>query len=91
MSQHQRKAGEHRAHRGHHDRPEAQQARLEDRRLRIETPLALGGKREIDHHDAVLLDDAYEQDDPDQGDDAEIVTEQDEDQECAHARRRQRR
>ena len=47
--------------------------------------------REVDQHDAVLLDDADQQDDADHGDQAEIEAEQHQRGERADARRRQRR
>ena len=53
--------------------------------------VALGRDREIDHHDAVLLDDADQEDDADQGDQAEVETERHQDRERADAGRRQRR
>ena len=46
--------------------------------------VALGDEREVDEHDAVLLDDADQQDDADHGDQAEIEAEQ-------HQRRSARR
>src|SRR5579863_1274251 len=45
---------------GHHDRAEAQEASLLDRLAGV-APLALRGKREIDHQNRVLLHDADEQ------------------------------
>ena len=53
--------------------------------------LAFGGDRKVDHHDAVLLDDADQEDDADQGDQAEIKSKRHQDRERADARRRQRR
>ena len=47
-------------------------------------------EREIDHHDAVLLHDADEQNDADDGDDAQILMENHQRQERAHAGGRQR-
>src|SRR6185437_3696923 len=70
-AEHERQAAEQRRRRRHHDRPEAQQAGLPDR-LDRRHPLPFGGDGEIDHHDAVLLDDADEEDDADERDDAEI-------------------
>ena len=43
-------------------------AGLVDGPLRREAALALGLEREVDQHDAVLLDDADQQDDADEGD-----------------------
>jgi len=48
----------------------------------------LGRDREVDHHDAVLLDDADQQNDADQGDQAEVVAESHQDHQ---ARRHQPR
>ena len=52
--------------------------------------MPLGGQREIDHHNGVLLHNADQQDDPDHGDDAQIGMRQHERQQRAHARRGQR-
>ncbi len=59
-------------HRGHHDGPEAQQARLIDGFNRRQPLIALGLQGKVDHHDCILLHDADEQDDADQGDDAQF-------------------
>ena len=91
VAQHQRHAAEQRRHGRHHDRTEAQERRLADRLGRRQAFLALGGDGEVDHHDAVLLHDADEQDRADEGDEAEFVAEQHERGERAKARRRQRR
>ena len=53
--------------------------------------VALGRDGEVDHHDAVLLDDADQQDDADQRDQAEVESEQHQDRERADAGRGQRR
>ena len=66
--EHQRQRAEQRRHRRHHDRPEAQQAGLANRVVRRQVLLALGLDGEVDHHDAVLLDDADQQNDADQRD-----------------------
>ena len=84
-------ARQQRRHRRHHDRPEAQQAGLEDRVARAHACGALGVEREVDHHDRVLLDDADQQDDADQRDDAELGPEQQQREQGADAGRRQRR
>src|SRR5207244_3495 len=47
-------AAEQRGHRRHHDRAEAEQARLVDRLGGHLALLALGVEREVDHHDRVL-------------------------------------
>ena len=43
--------------------------------FRLELLVALGRDGEVDHHDAVLLDDADQEHDADQGDQAEIEPE----------------
>src|SRR4051794_27570498 len=53
--------------------------------------LALGRDREVNHHDAVLLDNADQQNDADQRDKAEVVAEQHQCRKSPDARRRQRR
>ena len=65
--------------------------RLPDRLLRRHVLVALGGDREVDHHDAVLLDDADQEDNADQGDQAEIESKRHQDRERADACRGQRR
>ncbi len=91
MPEHQRQARQQRAHGGHHDGTEAQQARLVDRLVRRHALLALRFQGEVDHHDAVLLDDADEQDDADQRDHAQVVTARHEDEQRADAGRGQGR
>ncbi len=86
----QRDAAEQRGHGGHHDGTEAQQAGFVDGVGGVLAVLALGLQGEVHHHDAVLLHDADEQNDADDGDDAEILMEQHERQQRAHAGRRQR-
>ena len=75
-TEHQRHGAEDRGHRGHHDRPEAQQAGLVDRVTRRQALDALGLQGEVDHHDGVFLDDADQQNDADDGDDVEVVAQQ---------------
>ena len=69
----QRQAAQQRCHGGHHDGAEAQQAGLIDGVDRRHMLHAFGFKREIDHHDGVLLHDADQQHDADQRNDAEVV------------------
>ena len=65
-AKHERHGAEHRGHRGHENRAEAQHAGLlVDRLFGRQTMLALGTQRKIDQHDAVFLDDADEQDNAD--------------------------
>ena len=85
----ERHARQQRRHRSHHDGPEAQKACLVDRVNRSHALLPLGLEREIDHHDGVLLDDADQQDDPDQRNHAEIVAAEYQRQQGAYAGRRQ--
>ena len=87
----QRQRAEQRGQRRHHDRAEAQQARLHDRIRRRHALVPFGLEREVDHHDRVLLDDAHQQDDADQADDRQILPEQHQRQDRADAGRRQRR
>ena len=86
-----RHAAQQRAHCGHHDRPEAQQAGLIDRIARIHSFVPLGGQREIDHHDRILLHDADQQDNSDHGDDVQLGSKQHHRHQRADAGRWQRR
>src|ERR1035438_470927 len=86
----QRKAAEQSGHGGHHDGPEAQQAGLIDGFNGRQALVALCLQSKVDHHDGVLFDNAYEQDDADEGDDAEVGTGEQEGEDGAHAGRRQR-
>ena len=52
--------------------------------------LAFGFEGEVDHHDAVFLDDADQQDDADDGDDAELLAKENQRQKSADAGGRQR-
>ena len=76
---------------GHHDRPEAQEARLENRLRRGKAATALSFQRKVDHHDGIFLDEADEQDDADQTDDAEFGVTDHQRQHRANAGRWQRR
>ncbi len=80
-----------RRHGGHHDGAEAKLAGFENGVGRVFATVAFGVEREVDHHDAVLLHDADQQDDADQGYDAEVLAEQDQREQRADARRGQRR
>src|SRR6185437_3297884 len=64
----QRDAAHHGGQRGHQDGAEAQQAGLVDGLPRRFAVLALGLEREVNHHDGVLLHNADEQDEADEGD-----------------------
>ena len=90
-AEHQRQGAEDRRHRRHHDWAKAQQRGLVDRLARRFALVALRLEREVDHHDAVLLDDADQQNDADDRDNAEIAAVDHQRQECADAGRRQRR
>ena len=74
--------------RRHHDRPETHETGFANG---IERGFArpLSDKREVDHHDGVLLDDTDQHQDADDRDDAEVVAEQLERRECACGSRRQ--
>ena len=63
-----------RCHGGHHDGAEAQQARFLDR-IPGGFRLTFGGDGKIDHHDAVFLDDADQEDDADEGITLKSITE----------------
>ena len=67
-SQRQGQTSQEGGHRGHHDRTKAQQARLIDGLLRFLAVLAFPFQREIDHHNAIFLYDANQQDDSDDPD-----------------------
>ena len=54
------------------DRPEPLATGFEDGALRRHPALALRFEREIDQHDAILLDDADQQNDADEGDQRKI-------------------
>ena len=56
--------------------PEAQQRGLEDCVLREHAVIAFGVEREVDDHDAVLLHDANEQDNADDGDHIQVLVEE---------------
>src|ERR1035437_6310129 len=86
----QRNGAQQRGHGGHHDRTEAQQARLVDGFLRPFPFLALRFQRKVDHHDGVLLHNADQKYDPDQRNDIQIFLEQNQGQQRAHPRRWQR-
>ena len=50
----ERQTAEQRCHRGHHDRPKAQQAGLKDRLRRALAFVAFRLEGKVDHHDRVL-------------------------------------
>ncbi len=89
-AQGQRQSAEQRRHGGHHDGAEAQQAGFEDGLGGILAVLALGFEGEVDDHDAVLLDDADEQNDADDGDDTEVLVEEHEREQRADTGRGER-
>src|SRR4029079_11770983 len=70
--QHQRQRAEDGGKRRHQDRAEARDAGLEYRLGGRQTALALALERKIDEHDAVLLNEADQQDDTDEGDQRQI-------------------
>ena len=75
----------------HHDGTKAQETRLVDRLARRETAVALRLEREVDHHDRVLLHDADQQHEADQGGHVEREVCEREREEGTHAGRRKRR
>ena len=87
----ERKRAEDRGECRHHDGTEAHQAGLIDRLARGKPAVAFRLEREIDHHDGVLLDDADEEQDADEGEEREGRVRDDEGENRADARRRQRR
>src|SRR5579863_4953711 len=89
-TQRERQSAEQRGHGRHHDGTEAEQAGLIDGVDGILAFLALGFEGEVDHHDGVFLDDADQQDDADEGDDAELRPADDQRENRADARGRQR-
>src|SRR6516164_3577554 len=72
----QRQPREQSRHRSHHDRAEAEQTGLVDSIGWTSVVLSLFLKREVHHHDSVLLHDADEQNNPDDGDDVEVLMEE---------------
>ena len=84
MAQHQRQRATSGGHGGHQDGTEPQNRGLQDGLLGTLALLALGFDGEIDHQDSVLLDDANEQDDPDESDDAQINVEEHQEHHRAH-------
>ena len=90
-AEHQRQRAEQRRHRRHHDRPEAQERGLVDRLARRLAFVAFGDEGEVDHHDAILLDDADEEDDADDRDDREVAAVDDQRHQGAEPGRGQRR
>ncbi len=75
-TQHQRQGAEQGGEGRHQDRPKTQQAGLVDRFPRRHALLAFGGQREVDHHDGVLLHDADQQNDADDGDHVQLAARQ---------------
>ncbi len=61
-----------------------------DRIGRVQAPLAFPFQGEVDHHNAILFNDADQQDDADDRHHAQILFEQDQRKQCADAGRRQR-
>jgi hypothetical protein len=66
---------EERGHGGHHDGPEAQHASLKDRVRGALAVLALGHQGKVDHHDGILFHQPDQQHDADDGDDVEVILE----------------
>ena len=76
-------------HGGHQDRPEAFETGFVDRALRQQAAPPLALQSEVDHHDAVLLDDADQEDDADEGDHCQFGVERLQGEQRAETRRRQ--
>src|ERR1700712_179329 len=72
-AEHQWQRAEKRGHGRHQDGPETQQTRLIDSLARRFALLALGFKREVDHHDGVFLHDPDQQHNANDPDDVQIV------------------
>ena len=66
------KAPRHGGQRRHEDRTEAFHAGLANGLLRRQTPRPFGVEREVDKHDAVLLDDTDQQNDADKRDHRQV-------------------
>ena len=86
-----RQRADQRRHRRHHDRPEAHQARFADRLGRRHPLLPLRRHGEVDHHDAVLLDQPDQHDDADEGVEVQLGAEHHQRQQRAEAGRGQPR
>src|SRR5207253_8886086 len=71
--QRQWQSAQQRRHRGHHDGPETQQARLIYRFFRRFMLDSFGLQRKIDHHDGILLHDSNQKDDADQRHHSQII------------------
>ena len=69
----ERQRAEHRGHRCHHDRTEANETRLVDRFFGTQSFVSLSVEREIDHHDRVLFHDADKQDNSDDRDEIQLI------------------
>ena len=89
VSQRDRNGAQQRRHGRHHDRTEPDQAPFVDGVYRSQSLASLGVEREIDLHDRVLLHDADQHDQSDEGIDVQIHSEQDQGYQRAEARRRQ--
>src|SRR5579862_9716282 len=85
-SNRQRDGAEESRRRRHHDGAEPDDARLVDGFLGGQVFLALGFEGEVDHHDGVLLHDAHEENDADEGDQRKLAPRQHEGQQRADAR-----
>src|SRR5271155_4755195 len=86
---HQWDPSEQSTHRGHQNRTKAQTTGFVDRLLGAEAALALTRQSKVDQHDADLLDDAYQQNDPEDSDHVERHAEQHQGQQGAEPRRGQ--
>src|SRR4029079_906188 len=87
---HQRQCTEHGGHRGHQDRAETGEAGVVNRPFRRETEPPFAVEREVHHHDAVLLHDADEENNADEGNDREFRAKQLQRKQRTETGRRQR-
>src|SRR6202166_2051833 len=90
-AQGQRQAAKHGGHGGHKDGAESQQARLINSVNGILAALAFRFERKVDHHNGVLLNNSYQQDDSYERNDTEIRTRNQQGEKRSDSRGRQRR
>ncbi len=87
MAKSERYSAQQRGHGGHHDGAEAQETGLINGIVGSFSLFALGFQRKVNHHDGVLLHDADEQDDADDGHDGQFLFANHQRQQSAHAGR----
>src|SRR5258706_788353 len=89
MTKRERKSTEKSGYRGHHDGAKAKQTCLEDGVSRVLTLHSLRQEREVNHHDRVLFNNSYEQDDADDGDHVQLALEENQGKDGSDTRGRQ--